>query len=99
MQRADLEQRGCWSQLLPRPHFSPIPGVTERLRNPGLLSAFLLQSNDSGFICDGDPGWGSDLSVEIVSGGSWSLAPHAAELAPWAGCRSSPPRNQMMRQK
>ena len=93
LQRADLKQRGCRSQLLPRPHFGLIPGVTERLQNPGLLLAFLLQSNDFGFICDGDPGWGLDLSkLFLEAAGPWlpvlpSWPPVLAVARPHHGTR------------
>ena len=37
---------------------SPDSVVTDRLRSPTLLSAFLLHTNDSGLTRDRDPGWG-----------------------------------------
>lgn len=69
-------------------------GVPERLRNPGLLSAFLLQTDDSGLCCDGDPGWGLVLLPRLFleAAGPWlpvlpSWLPRPAVARPQQGTR------------
>ena len=71
----------CWSRLLPSPRFGPILGITGRLRNPGLLSAFHLRLTTRGSFVMGTQGEGLGLSVEVVSGGSWSRCPRLPVLS------------------